>query len=184
MKRILFGAATLLFSGTLFAQAAPVVAVDDPESLFVDDDPVIHRNKQAALHIMRELLQCGQWSKADQWLTERYIQHNPSFASGRDTVVQAFSGRPEAATCDELTTGIVAVTHDDDKVAVIIRRENPDPRNPGQTYTTIWVDMWRFVDGKADEHWDTAVINAAPAGGRGAPGGGRGAPGGGRGAPQ
>jgi len=20
---------------------------------------------------------------------------------------------------------------------------------------TIWFDMWRFVDGKADEHWDT-----------------------------
>jgi len=180
MTRILFGAAALLFSGALFAQAAPVVAVDDPESLFVDDDPVIHRNKQAALHIMRELLQCGQWSKADQWLTERYIQHNPMFASGRDTVVQAFSGRPEAATCDELTTGIVAVTHDEDKVAVIIRRENPNPNVPDETYTTIWVDMWRFVDGKADEHWDTATIAARGAGagpGRGGPmPGGRGGP--------
>jgi predicted SnoaL-like aldol condensation-catalyzing enzyme len=177
MKRILVCIATLLFSGTLFAQAAPVVAVDDPESLFVDDDPQIHRNKQAALHIMRELLQCGQWSKADQWLTERYIQHNPMFGSGRDTVVQAFSGRPEVEDCGELTTGIVAVTHDDrDHVSVIIRRENPDPRNPGETYTTIWVDMWRFVDGKADEHWDTAVINAPAAGGRGRGGPGRGAP--------
>ena len=62
---------------------------------------------------------------------------------------------------------IVAVTADADKVAVIIRRELDDPRNPGQTYTTIWVDMWRFVDGKADEHWDTATINAAAGRGRG-----------------
>jgi hypothetical protein len=30
--------------------------------------------------------------------------------------------------------------------------------------------MWRFVDGKADEHWDEGQINAAPAGGRGAGG--------------
>ncbi|MDX1563376.1 MAG: nuclear transport factor 2 family protein, partial [Gammaproteobacteria bacterium] len=145
----------------LFAQAAPVVAVDDPESLFVDDDPEINRNKQAALHNMRELLQCNQWDRADEWLTERYIQHNPNFASGRDTVVQAFSSftTPDE-NCGELTTGIVAVLADDEHVGVVIRRELDDPRNPGQTYTTIWFDMWRFVDGKADEHWDTATVNA------------------------
>jgi predicted SnoaL-like aldol condensation-catalyzing enzyme len=159
-KIIPFGVLALLFSGSLFAQAAPVVAVDDPESLFVDSDAMLHKNKQATLHIMRELLQCGQWSRADQWLTERYIQHNPSFPSGRDTIVRAFSQRPATATCEELTSPVVAVLADEDKVGVIIRRELPDPRNEGKTYTTIWVDMWRFVDGKADEHWDTATINA------------------------
>lgn len=159
IRNILFGICALFASGTLFAQAAPVVAVDDPESLFVDDDPAIHRNKQAALHIMRELLQCNQWDRADEWLTERYIQHNPGFASGRDTVVNAFSSfTTPTEPCGELETGIVAVTHDEDKVAVIIRRENPRPDGDG-TYTTIWVDMWRFVDGKADEHWDTALLN-------------------------
>ena len=45
-------------------------------------------------------------------------------------------------------------------VGVVIKREYDDPRNPGQKYTTVWYDMWRFVDGKADEHWDTATINA------------------------
>jgi predicted SnoaL-like aldol condensation-catalyzing enzyme len=171
IRSMLLGSLAFVCSGSLFAQAAPVVAVDDPESLFTDADPAIHRNKQAALHIMRELLQCNQWNRAEEWLTERYIQHNPGFASGRDTVVQAFSSfTTPNENCGELTTGIVAVTHDADKVAVIIRREYPDPRNPGQNYTTIWVDMWRFVDGKADEHWDTATI-AAPAAGRGGRGG-------------
>jgi predicted SnoaL-like aldol condensation-catalyzing enzyme len=169
IQKLAIGCLVFLCSGTLFAQAAPVVAVDDPESLFVDSDPTIHRNKQAALHIMRELLQCNQWNRAAEWLTERYIQHNPGFASGRDTVVNAFSSfATPNPNCGELTTGIVAVTADADKVAVIIRREYPDPRNPGQNYTTIWVDMWRFVDGKADEHWDTATINAAGGRGRGA----------------
>ncbi len=38
-----------------------------------------------------------------------------------------------------------------------------DPKNPGKTYTTTWFDMWRFVDGKADEHWDGATLaDAAP----------------------
>jgi predicted SnoaL-like aldol condensation-catalyzing enzyme len=31
-----------------------------------------------------------------------------------------------------------------------------------KTYSTTWFDTWRFVDGKADEHWDPATI-APPA---------------------
>ncbi len=38
---------------------------------------------------------------------------------------------------------------------------------PTKSYTTTWFDTWRFVDGKADEHWDPATLPvAAPAGGR------------------
>ena len=161
ITKYFFGTFALLAAGTVFAQGEPVVAVDDPEALFVDEDPEIHRNKQAALHIMRELLQCNQWDRADEWLTERYIQHNPNFASGRDTVVNAFSAfATRTDDCDELTTPIVAVLADEEHVGVVIKREYPDPRNPGQNYSTIWFDMWRFVDGKADEHWDTATVNA------------------------
>ena len=33
-----------------------------------------------------------------------------------------------------------------------------------QSYTPPWFDTWRFVDGKADEHWDPATLPApAPA---------------------
>jgi predicted SnoaL-like aldol condensation-catalyzing enzyme len=153
----------LLSGASLFAQE-PVVGVDDPESLFVDDDPLLHRNKQATLHIMRELLQCNQWDRAGEWLTDRYIQHNPNAGSGLEGVVYFFTqvlGRKPTASCDELTTEIVAVMADDDYVTVLWPRTYPDPRNPGQTYSTSWFDTWRFVDGKADEHWDPATI-AAP----------------------
>jgi predicted SnoaL-like aldol condensation-catalyzing enzyme len=139
----------------------PVMGVDDPESLFVDDDPVLNRNKQAALHIMRELLQCNQWDRADEWLTDRYIQHNPNAQSGRDGVVYYFTevmGREPTEDCGELTTEIVAVTAEDDYVTVMTPRMYDDPRNPGKKYYTTWFDTWRFVDGKADEHWDPATI--------------------------
>jgi predicted SnoaL-like aldol condensation-catalyzing enzyme len=150
----------LVSSFSLWAQE-PVVGVDDPESLFVDEDPVLHRNKQATLHIMRELLQCNQWDRAGEWLTERYIQHNPNAASGLEGVVYFFTevmGREPTENCDELTTEIVAVMADDDYVTVLLPRTYPDPRNPGKTYSTSWFDTWRFVDGKADEHWDPAMI--------------------------
>ena len=34
-----------------------------------------------------------------------------------------------------------------------------DPKDPAKTYTTTWFDTWRIVNGKADEHWDSALKN-------------------------
>jgi predicted SnoaL-like aldol condensation-catalyzing enzyme len=140
----------------------PVVGVADPESLFTDKDPVLHKNKQAALRIMRELLQCNHWDDAGNWLTERYIQHNPNAASGIKPVQQFFGSRPRTATCDKLTTPVVAVFAQGDLVAVVMGRTLQHPTDPSKTYTTSWFDMWRFVDGKADEHWDAAELFVPP----------------------
>ena len=156
-------AATLVALGATFHAQEPVVGVKNPESLFKDSDPVLHRNKQAALHIMRELLQCNQWDRAGEWLTQRYIQHNPNAASGRAGVVKFFTEVLKVKrqpTCGKLTTPVVAVMADDDYVTVLIARNYPDPRAAGKTYSTSWFDTWRFVDGKADEHWDPATITA------------------------
>jgi predicted SnoaL-like aldol condensation-catalyzing enzyme len=35
-----------------------------------------------------------------------------------------------------------------------------DTKDPSKRYTTTWFDMWRFVGGKADEHWDPAALTA------------------------
>jgi predicted SnoaL-like aldol condensation-catalyzing enzyme len=42
-------------------------------------------------------------------------------------------------------------------ILVAYVRELKDPKDPAKTYTTTWFDMWRFKDGKADEHWDPAT---------------------------
>jgi predicted SnoaL-like aldol condensation-catalyzing enzyme len=161
MKATLMIAATLssMLMGTALRAQEPVVGVADPEALFTDTDPVKHRNKQAALHIMRELLQCNHWSDAGTWLTDRYLQHNPNVGSGLQPVIDYFTAvRQRTPTCDELTTPVVAVLADGDLVTVVIPREYDHPTKPGTKYTTTWFDMWRFVDGKADEHWDPATI--------------------------
>ena len=149
-------AALFIVSGVGSAQE-PVVGVADPESLFTDANPKLNANKQATLHIMKDLLQCNHWDEADKWLTARYVQHNPNVASGREGVVKFFGTRPRTPTCDKLTTKIVAVLADGDLVTVVIPREQKDPKDPSKTYTSAWFDMWRFVDGKADEHWDPAI---------------------------
>src|ERR1700733_5622105 len=163
MKNIL--AVGLLFAlgcVNMFGQAAPVVGVADPTSLFTEKDPVLNKNKQAAMHIVIDLLAYGHWNEADKWLTERYIQHNPGFSSGRETVMKAFGSRPGRPIPDspkDWKTKVVAVLAQGDLVCVATRREVKDPRDTSKTYTTTHFDMWRFVDGKADEHWDEGLIN-------------------------
>ncbi|HEX7712270.1 MAG TPA: nuclear transport factor 2 family protein [Sphingomonadaceae bacterium] len=143
----------------------PVVAAPNPEALFTSKDPKLNRNKQAALHIEKELLQCNQWTRAGEWLTDRYIQHNPMAASGLAGVKHFFidvAKRQPTPTCDKLTIPVIAVQAEGDYVTVEVVREYPLPGAPGQTYTSTWFDTWRFVDGKADEHWDPATLPPAP----------------------
>src|SRR5678810_15526 len=168
---IVLGLAAVVMGAGLLAAQDPVVGSNDPESLFTSKDPKLNTNKQAAMHIMRDLLEAGHWDEAPKYLTERYIQHNPGFASGRQTVMDAFSKFAKAkqipASTKDYTPKIVAVLAQGDLVAVVNVVTRPDPRNPGQTYTTTHYDMWRFVDGKADEHWDEGAINAPGGQGKG-----------------
>jgi predicted SnoaL-like aldol condensation-catalyzing enzyme len=134
-----------------------VKSAPNPEALFTSKDPVLHRNKQAAYHIVRDLLEAGHWDLADKYLTERYIQHNPLAGSGRDAVVKFFTEvakMPRKPIPDRLSSPIVSVVAEGDLVTVAYVRSAPDPKDPSKTYTTTWFDQWRFVDGKADEHWD------------------------------
>ncbi|MEL1250791.1 nuclear transport factor 2 family protein [Aurantiacibacter gilvus] len=152
-------------SAQMRALSDPVVPHPDPESLFTSDDPVLHRNKQAALHIQRNLLKCNEWDRAPEWLTDAYIQHNPVAASGLEGVMYYFTQvarRPVLDPCPALSpddpNGVVAVMAEGDYVTILTRRIVPYADDPTQTYTTTWFDTWRFVDGRADEHWDPATL--------------------------
>jgi predicted SnoaL-like aldol condensation-catalyzing enzyme len=171
LRITLLGISALIASANLFGQAVPVVGAVDPTPLFKDKDKTLNANKQAAMHIVIDLLAYRHWDDAPKYLTEKYIQHNPAFGSGREVVMKAFAkSAPEPIPADpkEWKTKIVAVTtQGKDIVCVASVSTRPDPRNPGQTYTTTHFDMWRFVDGKADEHWDEGAINAPAGGGQG-----------------
>jgi predicted SnoaL-like aldol condensation-catalyzing enzyme len=161
-------AALLLTAGTAAGAQAlsdPVVAHPNPESLFTSPDPKLNANKQVALKIVKELLEAGHWDRAPQYLTDAYIQHNPLAASGLKAVMHYFvdvakvTPKPIPA---KMQTKVVAVTAEGDYVTVAFVREMKDPKDPATTYTTTWFDMWRFKDGKADEHWDPATLPPAP----------------------
>jgi predicted SnoaL-like aldol condensation-catalyzing enzyme len=53
---------------------------------------------------------------------------------------------------------VVAVIAEGDYVIVVTPRTLQDPKDSTRSYTTTWFDMWRFSNGKADEHWDGATL--------------------------
>ncbi len=157
---ISFGLSLVLAVAGLTRAQAPVVAAKDAESLFTSADPGLHRNKQTAYFIMRDLLEANHWELAEKYLTEEYIQHNPLAESGRQGVVDFFTNvlkvKPKPIP-EKLSTPIVSVIAEGDLVMVATLRVVKDPKDPSKTYTTTWFDVWRFVDGKAAEHWDCAT---------------------------
>jgi predicted SnoaL-like aldol condensation-catalyzing enzyme len=152
-------AAAFLAAGAAQAQEK-VVGVANPDALFTSKDPKLNRNKQAAYHIQKDLLEANRWDEAGKWLTDRYIQHNPNAQSGLKGVVYFFTEvlkrKPEPVPA-KIKTPIVAVMAEGDYVTIVRPYEAKDKN--GQTYSTTWFDTWRFVDGKADEHWDSALKN-------------------------
>jgi predicted SnoaL-like aldol condensation-catalyzing enzyme len=171
---LLAAAVTIAIPGAAQAQmralSDPVVGHPDPESLFTSRDRTLNRNKQAALRIQRELLKCHEWSRAGEWLTDKYIQHNPVAASGLAGVVNYFvnvAKQQPISPCPALSASdpnaVVAVIAEGDYVTILTRRAVPYADDPSQSYTTTWFDTWRFVDGKADEHWDPATLPTGPA---------------------
>lgn len=164
-------ALTLTFvggGGGVASAQAPVTGAAAPEALFTSRDPKLHANKQAVLHIVRDLLEAGHWSDAPKYLTARYIQHNPNVASGREPVMRFFAGslQKPLPSPTNWRTQVVSVVAEGDLVVVATVRTLPVPNSRGdasKTYTTTWFDMWRIKDGKADEHWDGATLPAPPA---------------------
>ncbi len=155
------GAACLcaLLPGQPAVAQEAVVGVADAEALFTSPDPKLHANKQVVYHVVRDLLEAGHWELADRYLTERYIQHNPNAPSGRQGVVDLFTKRLGVVPTpipEKTTRKIVAVLAEGDLVMVAFPSEQPDPVEPGKTYSTTWFDMFRIQDGKVDEHWDNS----------------------------
>jgi len=173
-KSAIFALSLLILMGLPLHAQEPVVGSKDPESLFTSKDKKLNANKQVVMHIMRDLLEAGHWEDAPKYLSQRYLQHNPNVTSGLQPVMAFFSGRPSKPIPDKnsWTTKVVSVVAEGDLVVVAVARTLPDPRDATKTYTSTWFDMWRIMDGKADEHWDYGTINppaAAPAGRGAAP---------------
>ena len=136
----------------------PVVANPDQAAMLASADPQLQANKRLVYDFWREVFEARHMDLADKYLSDAYIQHNPNVPSGRAAFVDFFSkiGKPKPIEA-RITAPLVSIVAERDMVVLGFVREYGDPKEAGKKYTTTWFDMFRIVNGKIDEHWDSAL---------------------------
>lgn len=156
-KRPIACLALLLSSFAAMAQV-PVTPAADHAKLLASGDPKLAANKRLVYDFWREVFEGGQLQLADKYMTESYIQHNPTVPTGRAGFVEFFSrfSKPQPVK-DRVGAPLVSITAEGDLVVFAFVREQPDPKDASKKYTTTWFDMFRIENGKIAEHWDPAT---------------------------
>lgn len=142
----------LLNSGIVFGQI-PVTAATDQISMLSSNDSQLAKNKKLVFDFWREVLQTRDMTKAGQYLSANYLQHNPNVPTGRQAFVDFFGKLKQQSLKPEID-GLVSITAERDLVVLAMRREIPEPGDPKKAYTSTWFDMFRIENDLIVEHWD------------------------------
>jgi predicted SnoaL-like aldol condensation-catalyzing enzyme len=142
--------------------ALPVVAGKDQAAMLKSSDPKLAANKKIAYDFFRIVLRGFRLDQAGKYMTNDYMQHNPNAETGMAGFEAYFKAvmPKELPPIPETLPGLVAIQAEGDYVTLSFVREYDDPAAPGKKYTTTWFDMFRIVNGKIVEHWDSATKGA------------------------
>ena len=153
----------LLACAAIAYGALPVVpvAANKQKDLLKSDDARLAVNKKVAYDFFRIVLNGRRLDMAEQYMHPDYMQHNPNADTGIAGFKAYFSALPGGPQpIPDTLNGLVAVQAEGDYVTLSFVREYDDPSAAGKKYTTTWFDMFRIVDGKVAEHWDSAMKGA------------------------
>ena len=157
---IVFGAFIVVTGASPALAQTPVTVNTNQSALLASDDPQLAANKKLVYDFRREVFNGGTASKIPQFVAKDFIQHNPTIPSGIQAFMAFMADRASGGnTTPPTIPDLVSIVAENDIVVVAFRREMADPRNPGQTYTTTWFDMFRIEDNMIAEHWDYGTIN-------------------------
>jgi len=138
--------------------ALPVVPATDQAALLKSSDPKLAANKKLAYDFFRVVLRARHLDQAEKFMTDGYIQHNPNAETGIKGFKDFFTrlGPPQAI--EATVPGLVAIQAEGDYVTLSFVRQYDNPKDKSKKYTTTWFDMFRIVNGKIVEHWDSATM--------------------------
>jgi predicted SnoaL-like aldol condensation-catalyzing enzyme len=135
----------------------PVQANPNHAQMLASADPQLAANKRLVYDFWREVFEAAQMERAEVYLAETYIQHNPNVPTGRAAFIEFFSKIKKSKPIEpRVAAPLVSITAEGDLVVLAFARENTDPKDAAKKYTTTWFDMFRIEHGKIAEHWDPA----------------------------
>lgn len=153
-----FLAGFLALSSGMAAAQLPVVAQGNHEALLSSSDPKLARNKRLVYDFWREVVEAGHVEKAEKYVAEGYVQHNPNVATGRAALVEQIARSVKQQPVQlRVNAPLVAILAEGSFVMFSLVSEIPDKTNPAKKHTTTWFDLFRIEDGKIVEHWDSAA---------------------------
>ena len=157
MNRLHHVLALAMFCSPVFA-ALPVVPAPNQAVLLKSSDPKLAANKKLAYDFFRVVLRARHLDQAEKFMTDDYIQHNPNAETGIKGFKEFFTrlGPPQAI--EATVPGLVAIQAEGDYVTLSFVRQYDNPKDKSKKYTTTWFDMFRIVNGKIVEHWDSATM--------------------------
>ena len=138
--------------------ALPVVPAKDQAALLKSSDPKLAANKKVCYDFFRVILRGLHLDEADKYMTEGYIQHNPNADTGMKGFKEFFTKLGKPKPVEDTVPGLVAIQAEGDYVTLSFVREYDNPKDKTKKYTTTWFDMFRVVNGKIVEHWDSALM--------------------------
>lgn len=149
------------YADIIEGQSVPVTAHRDPASLLESTDRRLEANKRLVWDMWRTILNAGHVEAADRYLTEDYIQHNPTAPTGRAAFKEVFSQFVERR--DEVPAMVqdplVTIVAEGDYVVMAFVTEYEEPEGSG-TYTSTHFDMFLINNGRIAEHWDSVRLSA------------------------
>jgi len=96
--------------------------------------------------------------RADKYLPDAYIQHNPLAEQGRTGFVKFFTQwykeHPDQAGAHSIAAP-AAVIAEKDLVMFMFENDLPEPRDHSKIYKAYWFDLFRVKGDKVVEHWDS-----------------------------
>jgi predicted SnoaL-like aldol condensation-catalyzing enzyme len=127
-------------------------------------------NKQLVIDFFA--FQGGRQERADRFMADDYVQHNPRFlkmdtftgAHGRQAWVAAGQEAQRRGNLQLVALGgiplrdPIILTAEGDLGFAVYRGQLPDPDRPGQRYEAFAFEAFRFRDGKFTEHWDQVKL--------------------------
>jgi predicted SnoaL-like aldol condensation-catalyzing enzyme len=149
--------ASCAFASVAARAQVPVQAGPNHEELLASVDPRLAANKRLVYDFYREVFEGGHMELAEKYMSDSYIQHNPTVPTGRAAFVEFFSKftKPKAIEA-KMRAPVVSIVAEGDRVVLSFVREYNDPADATKKYTTTWFDMFRIEAGKIAEHWDGA----------------------------
>jgi len=107
----------------------------------------LDNNKKVVINFYQEFFGNIDFSAADKYIGNVYIQHNPAVADGKEALVSAAKTWLKDAPKSKINFNMILAEKDLVLVQII------DTDKDGNRHSTM--DVFRVTNGKISEHWDT-----------------------------